>query len=80
VLYDDRKGSKTRGEIQEIFLSPENYLLVTVPPKIWNGFKCVGDQTAILANCATLPHNADEIIRVEPDAQTIPYEWNIVYR
>ena len=39
VLYDDRDDSKTQGELQELFISPENYQLVTVPPGIWNGFK-----------------------------------------
>ena len=34
VLYDDRPNSSTRGNILELFLSPENYLLVTVPPMI----------------------------------------------
>src|SRR3972149_8553359 len=41
VLYDDRKNSQTKGEIQEVYLSQDNYLLVSVPPYIWNGFKCV---------------------------------------
>jgi dTDP-4-dehydrorhamnose 3,5-epimerase-like enzyme len=31
VLYDDRPDSPTCGEIQEFFISPENYMLVTVP-------------------------------------------------
>ena len=39
VLFDDRPKSPTRGELQEFFISPENYMLVTVPPLIWNGFK-----------------------------------------
>ena len=52
VLYDDRAGSATRGELQELFLGPENYCLVTVPPLVWNGFKGVGAEPAIVANCA----------------------------
>ena len=32
VLYDDRPQSPTKGELQEFFISPENYILVTVPP------------------------------------------------
>lgn len=80
VLYDGREESKTQGECQEIFLSPENYLLVTVPPKIWNGFKCVGNETAILANCSTLPHSNDEIIRADPKTKDIPYEWNLIHK
>ena len=38
VFYDDRKKSKTYGEVQELFLSTENYSLITVPPLVWNGF------------------------------------------
>src|SRR5438105_4043681 len=36
VLYDDRPGSSTCGQVQEFFLSPENYCLITVPPLLWN--------------------------------------------
>lgn len=80
VLFDDRPESTTRGEVQELFISPENYLLVTVPPQIWNGFKSVGTQTAIVANCATLPHNADEIERRSAFDASIPYEWELKHR
>jgi dTDP-4-dehydrorhamnose 3,5-epimerase len=80
VLFDDRPDSSTRGEVQELFISPENYQLVTVPPLIWNGFKGVGNQTSIVANCATLPHSPDEIIRLPPNDQTIPYDWAIKHR
>jgi dTDP-4-dehydrorhamnose 3,5-epimerase len=77
VLYDDRPGSGTRGCVQELFLSPENYCLVTVPPLIWNGFKGLGDTSAIVANCATISHDPNEIERKDPRGDDIPYEWNI---
>jgi len=76
VLFDDREGSPTRGEVQEIFLSPENYHLVTVPPGVWNGFKGMGTETAIVANCATLPHDPNEIARLDPHDNDIPYDWS----
>jgi dTDP-4-dehydrorhamnose 3,5-epimerase len=76
VLYDDREGSPTRGEVQEIFLSPESYQLVTVPPGVWNGFKGVGTETAIVANCATMPHDPSEIARLDPHDNEIPYDWS----
>ena len=38
VLYDDREKSKTKGKIQKIMLSNKNHYLVSIPPKIWNGF------------------------------------------
>lgn len=80
VLFDDREGSSTQGEVQEIFLSPENYCLVTVPPLVWNGFKGVGLKEAIVANCATCPHDPDEIQRKSPFDQSIPYDWGIRHR
>ena len=57
VLFDDREGSPTRGEIMERFLGPDDYSLVQVPPGVWNGFKGMGHDAAIVANCATHPHD-----------------------
>lgn len=77
VLFDDREGSPTRGELQELFIGDEHYCLVKVPPMIWNGFKCVGPQTAIVANCASIPHRPDEITRLDPLSGHIPYDWSL---
>ena len=75
VLFDDRKNSKTKGKIQELILSPDNYFLVTVPPLIWNGFMNVGKKNSILANCSSVPYRDDEIIRRSPFDKFIPYKW-----
>jgi dTDP-4-dehydrorhamnose 3,5-epimerase len=80
VLFDDRPGSKTRGCIEEFFLSSENYCLVTVPPLIWNGFKGIGIKRSIVANCATLPHDPAEVERRDPLDPRIPYDWAIKHR
>jgi len=80
VLYDDRPDSKTQGCIQEFFLSPENYCLVTVPPLVWNGFKGIGQTTSIVANCSTLPHDSDEIKRKPTFDDSIPYNWEIQHQ
>lgn len=80
VLYDDRKESSSKGQIQEFFISPENYQLVTVPPGIWNGFKGIGTDTSIVANCSTVPHSHEEIIRKKFNDSSIPYDWSIKYR
>ena len=77
VLYDDRAESGTRGEKQEIFLGPDNYCLVTIPPLVWNGFKGIGTEMAILANCASIPHDPQEIERLDPADCPIPYDWGI---
>jgi len=80
VLYDDRENSPTKGNIQEIFMGQDNYVLVTVPPLIWNGFKGIGDVSAIVANCASIPHDPDEIIRMDPFDKKISYDWEIKHR
>lgn len=75
VCYDDRDRSPTRGELQEVHLGELSYALVTIPPLVWNGFKGVGPGTALVANCATIPHDPQEIERVDPFASDIPYDW-----
>ena len=80
VLYDDRKDSSTKGSLMELFIGEENYCLVKIPSLVWNGFKAVGTKPAIVANCATLCHNQDEIIRLDPHTEKIPYDWKIKER
>ncbi|HEX2644275.1 MAG TPA: dTDP-4-dehydrorhamnose 3,5-epimerase family protein [Thermoanaerobaculia bacterium] len=75
VLYDYRADSPTRGRLQQVFLGEENYCLVTVPPLVWNGFKGVGDQAALVANCATIPHQEGEISRADPFDGPVAYDW-----
>ncbi|NLW91121.1 MAG: dTDP-4-dehydrorhamnose 3,5-epimerase [Syntrophomonadaceae bacterium] len=77
VLYDDREKSPTRGEIQEIVLGPDNYCLVTIPPLVWNGFKGIGSEMAIVANCSSIPHDPKEIERLDPFDRSIPYDWSL---
>ncbi|MNS33850.1 hypothetical protein D3C72_659690 [compost metagenome] len=76
VLYDDRLKSPTRGELMEIFLGPDNYQLVTVPPMVWNGFKGIAEDS-LVANCASTAHDPGEIERLDPFSPTIPYDWAI---
>ena len=77
VLYDPREVSPTKGEIQELFIGEDNYVLVRIPPGVYNGFKAIGTKPAIVANCATLPHRPDEIERLDPFTSDIPYDWGL---
>ena len=76
VLFDDRQDSPTRGEVNELFIGDNNYTLVTIPPYVWNGFKGIGNTAAIVANCGTEPHDPDEIMRMNPHDNHIPYDWS----
>ena len=80
VLYDDRKGSKTKGELMELFVGENNYCLVKIPAMVWNGFKGIGTKEAIVANCSSIPHDPDEIDRKDPFTKDIPYDWNLKHK
>jgi len=75
VIFDGREGSSTKGELQEIFIGEDNYCLVQIPPGIANGYKAYGDNLVIMANCSTEPHNPEEMIRIDPFINEIPYNW-----
>jgi dTDP-4-dehydrorhamnose 3,5-epimerase len=75
VCYDDRADSPTRGAVSELFVGELDYKLVTVPPGVWNGFKGISAGRALVANCATVPHDPEEITRRDPHAGDIPYDW-----
>jgi dTDP-4-dehydrorhamnose 3,5-epimerase len=74
-MYDLRQDSPTHHELQEVFLGEDNYCLVQIPPGIANGYKAYGDKMVIMANCATEPHNPDEMQRLPPSLGEIPYDW-----
>lgn len=77
VLFDNREGSISKGKIQEIFLGPDNYNLVVIPPLVWNGFKGISNSASLVANCASITHDPDEIDRLDPTNNIIPYDWKI---
>ncbi|MEA2590333.1 MAG: dTDP-4-dehydrorhamnose 3,5-epimerase [Actinomycetota bacterium] len=77
VLYDDREGSPTRGHLMELFLGPDDYSLVQVPTEVWNGFKGMGNEISVVANCATIPHDPTQSERMDPNDDRIPYNWEV---
>ena len=76
VLYDDREGSATRGQLMERFLGPDDYSLVVIPPNIWTGLKGMAE-LSIIANCATHPHDPSQSERLDPLSGQIPYDWAV---
>ena len=80
VLFDDRQDSPTNGELDELFIGHENYMLVTIPPMVWNGFKGISNKPSIVANCSTIPHDPEEITCKDPFTPDIPYDWAIKNR
>jgi len=78
VLYDDREGSETRGEINEVFLGIHNPILVKVPAGVLHGFKGISETEAIVVNIPTEPyHHADpDEYRIDPHINDVPYDWD----
>jgi len=77
VLYDERKDSKTYGELMELFTGEDNYQLIRLPIGVVNGYKTIGVKPAIVANCATEPHDSEEMVRYDPLDNHIKYDWSL---
>ena len=80
VLYDPREDSPTKGELMELFIGEDNYCLVKIPTGVTNGYKTIGVKPAVLANCATEPHDPDEMLRIDPFSPEVPYDWALKHR
>ncbi len=69
VIYDDRAGSETYGQFQEVTLSVDsNYQRLVVAAGLWMAFVGVGDHTSMLMDIIPKPHDPSEADRVELDA------------
>ncbi|MBN1572485.1 MAG: dTDP-4-dehydrorhamnose 3,5-epimerase family protein [Deltaproteobacteria bacterium] len=82
VLFDDREGSKTKGEVMEIFMGEHNQLLVKIPPGVYHGFKCISETEAVVINVPTEVYNREEPdeYRLPAHDNNIPYDWGRVDR
>lgn len=77
VLFDDRPGSPTRGQVEEHLLGEDesHYALLTIPPHLWYGFQGIAPGVSIVANCADMPNDPAESDRKPLDSPDIPYKW-----
>jgi dTDP-4-dehydrorhamnose 3,5-epimerase len=78
VCYDNRKGSPTKGVINEFFAGEYNPILVRIPANVYHGFKCISDTEAVVINTVTQPYdykNPDEF-RLPAHTKKIPYDWS----
>ncbi len=77
ALFDARPDSPTYGEINEFFIGVHKPILISVPPGVYHGWKCVGLEEAIIVNIPTKPYdykNPDEE-RLDWNDTSIPYDW-----
>ena len=78
VIYDDRADSTSFKKYDDFILGPnDQYALVTIPPMVWSGFQNIGTTEALLANCATIPHDPDEADQLSMDNSSIEFDWSV---
>jgi len=76
VVFDDREGSITKGQIQIVNLGrPDCYYRITIPPQLWYGFSCISAVPALITNFADIPHDPAESSTIQVDEAKIPYQW-----
>ena len=78
ALYDSRKDSPTFGQVNEFITDINNPILVKIPPLVYHGFKCIGEEEAIVINVPTRPydHSQPDEYRVDPYRNDIDYDWS----
>lgn len=70
-IYDDRKNSKTKGELNEIVLDSEKPQVVRVPGFYWHGTKCIGDEPSMILYFMTKLYDYEN-----PDEERRPWKDN----
>lgn len=77
VLYDGRKDSETQGEVMELFVGECDPKLVKIPPRVYHGFKTIGEKEAIVVNVPNRAYDYEspDEYRKDPDTDDIPYDW-----
>lgn len=68
VIYDDREGSKTYGQFEDIVISvKDNYKRLTVAPRLWMAFQGLGAGISMLMDIIPEIHNPDEADKCDLD-------------
>ena len=65
--------SEKNERFRVIIIGEKRYSRLTVPPKIWFGFKGLSKKENIILNLADIKHNPKEILR--RDKKRIKFNW-----
>lgn len=81
VCFDGRQDSPTFGKINEFFLGGRNQGLIVVPPRVYHGWKNIGDDEAAIISMPSCAYDHDQPDRWElawdssAARSLIPYQW-----
>lgn len=73
VMYDDRPQSSTAGCFSQATIGIDNYVRLTVPPRIWLAFQGRGADSSLLLNIIDEEHDPGEA--ENRDLRDIPFDW-----
>ena len=73
VIFDDRNANAENHCFAKICLSKENYKRLTIPPKVWFGFKGLNEENSIILNVSDMVHDPDEVQRAS--VEEIIFDW-----
>jgi dTDP-4-dehydrorhamnose 3,5-epimerase len=82
VLFDARKDSPTKGNIEEHFIGVHNYSMIKIPCGVYHGWKRISEEESIVISTITEPYDAknpDED-RLPYNSKKIPYNWDIIFK
>ena len=65
--------SEKDNHFRVIEIGEKKYSRITVPPKIWFGFKGIGKSESIILNITNIEHNPKEIMRRKKNQ--IKFQW-----
>lgn len=71
VFLDDRSNKKNL--FQEVIVSKNNYVRITIPPLIWFGFQGLYKEESTLLNIADMPHDPFEV--ETKNVNEFKYNW-----
>ena len=72
VFFENSEGDRLNFRTEEI--GEDLYSRITVPPRIWFGFKGMAKTKSIVLNLASEVHDLNEVER--EDQAEIPYKWS----
>ncbi len=77
ALHDAREDSPTRGETEEFIVGGDEWVLITIPPMVYHGFKNIGAEEVFLINVPNrlYDYGQPDEYRISPNDPRISYEW-----
>ena len=73
AIYDDRPNSPSRGVLLDLVLDRQTaWGILRIPPGLWYGFAAIGQDAALICNCADQPHDPAEGEKTAPDDPKMP--------